>query len=192
MNSSIPVEFKVADKQWELNKIFDLNYRTFVEEIRQHSPNPDRILVDKFHRENTYVICIQNKELLGMIAFRDKRPFSLDFKIKDLDAYLPAGCSICEIRLLAIEKKKRYSRILQGLIKVLADHALSLGHNLAIISGTLRQTKLYRHLGFVPFGPIVGSPKARFQPMYLTLDAFVELEMRSRVFSKEMLTLKYR
>jgi hypothetical protein len=39
---------------------------------------------------------------------------------------------------------------------------------MALISGTTRQQRLYRHLGFVPFGPLVGTPEALFQPMYLT------------------------
>ena len=43
---------------------------------------------------------------------------------------------------------------------------------MAIISGTTRQQKLYRHLGFVPFGPLVGKGEAMFQPMYLTLEGF--------------------
>src|SRR5262249_48533664 len=32
--------------------------------------------------------------------------------------------------------------------------------------------KLYQHLGFVPFGPLVGSAGAQFQPMYVTLETF--------------------
>jgi len=31
---------------------------------------------------------------------------------------------------------------------------------------------LYRHIGFEPFGPIVGIKPTQFQPMYLTADAF--------------------
>jgi hypothetical protein len=46
------------------------------------------------------------------------------------------------------------------------------GCDLAVISGTVRELKLYRHLGFAPFGERVGSEKASYQPMYLTLDAF--------------------
>jgi hypothetical protein len=46
------------------------------------------------------------------------------------------------------------------------------GFDLALISGTTRQLKLYEHLGFVPFGPLVGTPEALFQPMMLTLERF--------------------
>ena len=60
--------FKVATEQEELDRIHELNYRTFVEEIPQHAPNQERMLVDKFHSENTYVICKRGDELLGMVA----------------------------------------------------------------------------------------------------------------------------
>jgi hypothetical protein len=41
-----------------------------------------------------------------------------------------------------------------------------------VISGITRQQKLYEHLGFVPFGPIIGTREAQFQPMMLTLERF--------------------
>ncbi|MCL5096162.1 MAG: aminotransferase class V-fold PLP-dependent enzyme, partial [Candidatus Omnitrophica bacterium] len=45
---------------------------------------------------------------------------------------------------------------------------------MAVISGAVRQQKLYQHLGFFPFGPVVGTPEAPFQPMCLTLENFRE------------------
>ena len=179
--------FKVAEQPWEVEAVHALNYKTFVEEIPQHDPNRDKKLVDKLHEENTYIICVNEdkQELSGMIAFRDKRPFSLDAKLENLDSYLPAGRSLCEIRLLAVEEKYRYSRISQGLIATLVQHAIDCGHDLAVISGTIRQAKLYKFLGFVPFGPLVGTEDAQYQPMYLTLEAYAELKTRARSFAKE-------
>ena len=39
----------------------------------------------------------------------------------------------------------------------------------------MRQLRLYKHLGFVAFGPVVGTGEAQFQPMYLTLESFIEM-----------------
>jgi aspartate aminotransferase-like enzyme len=39
----------------------------------------------------------------------------------------------------------------------------------------MRLLRLYKHLGFVPFGPVVGSDDAQFQPMYLTLETFLQM-----------------
>jgi len=179
--------FKVATQSWELDAVLRLNYKTFVEEIPQHHPNDEKKLVDKFHQNNTYIICVneEEKELAGMIAFRGKRPFSLDEKLEDLDSYLPKDRSLCEIRLLAVEEKYRYTRISQGLIATLVQYAIDQGHDLAVISGTLRQVKLYGFLGFVPFGPVVGTKEAPYQPMYLTLEAYKQLKTRSRSFAKK-------
>lgn len=177
-----PLVFKFASEDWEFEQIHRLNYRTFVEEIPQHKASPTHRLVDKFHAENTYLICLEDQKLVGMLAARGNRPFSLDQKVPDLDAHLPKGRTVCEIRLLAIDKKHRGSRggqILSGLLALLWQHGVERGYDLAIISGTMRQLRLYQHLGFVPFGPVVGTGDAQFQPMYVTLETF---EVTAREF----------
>jgi aspartate aminotransferase-like enzyme len=172
MNTQTPLVFKFANEDWEFEQIHRLNYRTFVEEIPQHHASPTHRLVDKFHNENTYLICLCGETLAGMLAVRANRPFSLDQKLENLDSLLPAGRKICEIRLLAVDRKFRGAQVLQGILALLWQHGIEKGHDLAIISGTTRQFKLYHHLGFVPFGPVVGTGEARFQPMYVTLETF--------------------
>ena len=182
MSAQPPLVFKFATEDWEIEQIHRLNYRTFVEEIPQHQRSSSQRLVDKFHAQNTYLICLSDQKLVGMLAVRGHRPFSLDQKLPDLDSHLPAGRSICEIRLLAIEKKFRGARggqVLAGILALLWQHGVEKGYDLAIISGTTRQLKLYQHLGFVPFGPLVGAGDAQFQPMYVTLETF---EVTAREF----------
>lgn len=182
MNTRSPLVFKCAAEDWEFEQIHRLNYRTFVEEIPQHQRSDAQRLVDKFHAENTYLICLCDNKLVGMLAVRGNRPFSLDQKVPDLDSHLPAGRKICEIRLLAIEKKFRGAvggQIMQGILALLWQHGVEKGYDLAIISGTTRQAKLYRHLGFIPFGPLVGTGDAQFQPMFVTLETF---EVTAREF----------
>ncbi|MDE3066217.1 MAG: aminotransferase class V-fold PLP-dependent enzyme [Verrucomicrobiota bacterium] len=182
MNTHEPLIFKFATEDWEFEQVHRLNYKTFVEEIPQHQPSAAQRLVDKFHAENTYLICLHNRRLVGMLAVRGDRPFSLDQKLPDLDSHLPRGRTICEIRLLAIDKKYRGARggqVLQGILALLWQHGVEKGYDLAIISGTARQQKLYQHLGFVPFGPLVGAGEAQFQPMYVTLETF---EVTAREF----------
>ncbi len=173
-----PFRFKIATEEWEFERVHELNYRTFVEEIPQHEPSATRRLVDKFHAENTYLICLCGDELVGMLAVRGNRPFSLDQKLPNLDAHLPPGRSVCELRLLAVEKKFRAGQVLPGLLSLLWKHALERGYDMAVISGTTRQLKLYRHLGFTPFGPLVGSDGAWFQPMCLARENFEPLASR--------------
>jgi len=184
MNMSGSLKFKIATDPWEFEQINRLNYETFVEEIGQHKPNSDRKLTDKFHNENDYIICLNDHDLLGMLAVRTNRPFSLDEKLDDINSYLPTHHSLCEVRLLVVEKKHRYSCLLGGLVEEAVNYCLSRGHDLAVISGILRQQKLYRHIGFVPFGPIVGTDKVKFQPMYLTPEAYTRSKSISQPASE--------
>jgi hypothetical protein len=176
------IVFKIADQPHEFEQIFRLNYKTFTEEIPQNIPNPEKRRVDKFHAENTYLICLEDDRLLGMLAVRDRRPFSLDEKFENLDSYLPAYTSICEIRLLTVEPDKRSTRIFGGLAAYLAKYCDEHKYDLALISGTTRQAKLYRHLGFTPFGHLVGKGDVLFQPMYMTLEAFRKMISSAKVF----------
>src|SRR5438094_6767100 len=111
MNPGQGLRFKIASEESELEQIYQLNYRTFVEEIPQHDPNPAGSLVDAFDRENTYIIGLKGGKLVGMIAVRDRRPFSLERKLADLDSYLPGARSVCELRLLSVEKNLRNSMV---------------------------------------------------------------------------------
>jgi len=174
MSSEQNLKFKIASEEWEIEAIHCLNYKTFVEEIPQHQQSGEKRLVDKFHRENTYIICLDGDKLAGMVAMRGNRPFSLDSKLPDLDSYLPAARKVCEMRLLSVEKEYRNGYVFRGLLGLVLTYGKAQGYNFAIISGTTRQERLYRHLGFIPFGPLVGTGDARFQPMYLTLETIEE------------------
>ena len=162
------LEFKQADEPWEFEEISQLNYASFVEEVPQHPSNDDGVLVDRFHDENTYFICRRLRELVGMICVRDRRPFSLDEKLGSLEDYLPQaeGARICEVRLLAVRPDMRRSRVLTGLLTMMARYCQEGGYDYVVMSGRVSQQRLYEHIGFIPFGPVVGDEDAPYQPMY--------------------------
>ncbi|MBE7538031.1 MAG: aminotransferase class V-fold PLP-dependent enzyme [Opitutaceae bacterium] len=181
MRAPPSVQVKLATEEWEFEAIHRLNYRTFVEEIPQHAPNGDGRLVDRFHAENSYVIAREGSRVVGMLAIRGKRPFSLDAKVPALDGHLPEGRRPVEVRLLAVEPAFRRTSVFVALFEFATRKCLADGFDLAVISGTTRELKLYRHLGFAPFGPLVGSDGAQYQPMYLTLDALNRTTYKSLV-----------
>lgn len=164
---------KIAESEHEFKQIHQLNYDTFVEEIKQHQKNGSRLLIDPFDKENTYYIAKIEDELIGMIAFRDQRPFSLDKKINNLDALLPKHKSLVEIRLLSIRKAYRNTKVLLLLIQYLIDNNLEKTYDLAVISGILNQQRLYKHMGFLAMGEPVGE-ETKFQPMYLTKERYLD------------------
>lgn len=162
---------KLAETPAEREQVHRLNYETFVEEIPQHAPNPERRLVDRFDADNEYAIALSGDGgVIGMLALRAQRPFSLDQKLERLDDYLPPHRSLCELRLLAVRREHRHRVLMRDLVAFTARRCMQAGHDLAVISGTTRQLALYRHLGFAPFGPLVGAPDAQFQPMFLSLE----------------------
>jgi len=168
------VTFRIAREPRELEQIHTLHYRAFVEEIPQHTPNAEERHVDRFHDENVYVVALDGDRVIGSIAIRGQRPYSLDTKLPNLDDYLMPGRNYCEVRLLNIAREHRSGPVLPGMLSLVWDYATGEGYDCAIISATTRQLKLYTHLGFVPFGPLVGTDEAQFQPMYLTREAFQE------------------
>ena len=176
--------YKIASLDREFEQIHRLNYETFVEEIPQHGGNGERRLVDKFHEENTYLICLDGGELVGMLAVRDSRPFSLDRKVPDLESHLPPSYSLCELRLLSVKRERRYRKVLLGLFTNLAAYCEEKKYDLAIISANVVQGKLYRNLGFIPFGPEVGTEGARYQPMYLTPESYYGMKERTKLLSR--------
>lgn len=170
------LEYRMA-RSGDFDAIHRLNYQTFVEEIPQHSPNGERRLVDRFHGENTYVVCADGDRIVGMVCGRCARPFSLDQKLPDLERWLPRHRKAVEIRLLAIVREHRKTAVFARLVRELAAHFVGQGCDLAIVSGTVREGRLYSHIGFEPFASPVGSAQARYQPMYLTRDAFERLDV---------------
>lgn len=175
MNENHEYLFKIAVHQHELQQIHQLNYQTFVKEIPQHQQNKEESLVDPFNEENTYIICVKDDRVVGMLAIRDQRPFSLDKKIGPVEDALPMKARrLCEIRLLAVEKQYRNGRVFLGLAQLLARYCLNKGYDVGVISGTVRQLKLYSQMGFEPFAEPVGTEEALYQPMYLTKETFDE------------------
>ena len=140
--------YKIATNQDEHDQIYQLNYKTFVEEIPQHAQNEQQRLIDRFDDENTYMIAKRNDEVVGMIAVRGTRPFSLDLKLDDLDELLPKEARPCEIRLLSVKENLRKSPVFYKLSELLVSYCLEHGYNMALISGVGNQIPLYKKMGF--------------------------------------------
>jgi len=107
--STQPLQFKVATEDWEFEQIHQLNYRTFVEEIPQHQPSSTPRLVDKFHNENTYLICLCGRRIVGMMAAAGA-VLSRWTRSCQSGLLLPPGRRTCEIRLLSVERNSATAR----------------------------------------------------------------------------------
>lgn len=164
------IKFKVASSKMEFEQIARLNYQTFVEEIPQHNANNEHLLVDKMHKKNFYIVGKKGARVIAMVALNQKRPFSLDQKIPDLDSYIPADKKLCEVRLLSISPDFRKGKILAGLLGQIGRYVIKNKIDYLLISGTTRELKMYRAFGFKPFYRLVGKEGAWYQPMMLKID----------------------
>ena len=167
------MQFRIAQHAAEFEQVFRLLYQTFVEEIPQHPTNLEQRHVDRFHDQTLYIIAADGPTVVGVIALRGQRPFSLDQKLGPIDDMLPPGRRLCELRLLAVAPAYRTGQVFRGLVESVVREGRLLGYDLAVISGTLRQSRLYQHLGFEPFGELVGTEEAPFQPMFITFEKFL-------------------
>ena len=160
---------KIANTHAEFEQLYDMNYQTFVEEIPQHEQNNSKKLVDKFDQINTYFVVKQADEVVGMMAINTSRPFSLDYKIKDIDQYLPACQKLAEVRLLAVKPNKRNGKIFLLLLQAICEYGYAKHIDMAVISGTFLQLDLYHRIGFIDFASPVGTAQAKYQPMYISM-----------------------
>lgn len=172
MNKNNQFTFKIATEPSEFEQIYQLNYETFVEEIPQHAKNEEQKLIDKFHDENLYFICLKGSEVIGMLCYRDTRPFSLDSKVPNLDELIPKVERMCELRLLSVKKEYRNGRVFYGIVQELCQFVFKQNYELALISGTIRQLKLYKNLGFTVFADPIGTADALYYPMYQLVEKF--------------------
>jgi hypothetical protein len=169
-----PLHFGLAATAAEREQIHRLNHATFVLEIRQHSAEEtaDGRRVDRFDAENDYVLARRGERVVGMIAVRGRRPFSLEQKMDGLDAHLDAGRTWCELRLLAILPEERGGLVLRGLLEELLITGTARGYDAAVLSAYAPRAALYARLGATAFGELVGTAEIPFQPMKVTREAF--------------------
>lgn len=156
---------KFATKD-EFDKIFRLNHVIFADEIPQHEKKENGLLLDVFHQHNTYVVALLENELVGMVCYNPTRPFSLDKKMSDLDAFLPGHKSLVEIRLFAVKKELRKQGIAISMLQFLIPELIKAGYDLGVISASLKELELYNNIGARSFGQLVGTKEVPYQPMY--------------------------
>ena len=166
---------KIATEPWEFEQIHALNHKTFVEEIpRYESREANRLMIAFTTRTRTSSGCMTAAWPAWWRFAIAGRSRSTNVCRISTPISLP-GRSMCELRLLAVERQDRMGLLLPALLDGVWRYCRQQRFDLALISGITRQLRLYRHLGFEPFGPVVGTPEAQFQPMMLTLERFVPI-----------------
>ncbi|HXG10980.1 MAG TPA: aminotransferase class V-fold PLP-dependent enzyme [Gemmataceae bacterium] len=171
--------FKRAETEEEFEQIHRLNYRTFVNEIPQHTDPGNGRLVDKFHAKNAYFIALHGDRVVGMVSVHDQPPFSVAERLSDPAILHRPGTRPLEVRLLAVEPNRRNGTVFAGLAWLTYEHARAHGYTHLYISGVEERLPLYRQLGFEPLGPAVRSGNASFVPMVATVGQLTDRHRRT-------------
>src|SRR5207245_3021899 len=95
--------FKRAETRQEFEQIHQLNFRTFVHEIPQHSDPGTGHLVDKFHDKSAYFIVVREGRVVGMVSSHDQPPFSVAARLAEPEILERPGKRPMEVRMLALE-----------------------------------------------------------------------------------------
>ncbi len=162
------VAFREVANAAELKQIHALNHRVFAEEIAQHHVHPSGMLVDRFDAHNRYFVAVQEGAVIGMISAHGGPEFSVAKRLSNPDVLRSFPVPL-EVRLLAIEPKKRNRTVLAGLLWQVYDFAVSNGFSHMLISGIAEREAMYRKLGFIPLGPAVAEGSASFIPMVMPI-----------------------
>jgi aspartate aminotransferase-like enzyme/N-acyl-L-homoserine lactone synthetase len=161
--------FKRADTDDEIEQVHRLNYRTFVNEVRQHPDDGAGRLVDKFHHKNAYFVALRDGRVIGMISVHGQPPFSVASRLPDPSILELPGVKPIEVRLLAVDPQERYGSVAYGLMAVFYEYASAHGYTDVYISGVQDRASLYEGIGFKVIGPPVPSGDALFVPMWVSV-----------------------
>ncbi len=163
-------EFRQMKTDSDFEEIHRLNYKTFVVEIPQHPPNPEEMLVDKFHEKNLYFGAFRGANLVGMVSVHSQPPFSITDRLTDKSPVECLDGKPLEVRLLAVLPSERHGIVFAGLGWLVYRYARVGGYTHLLISGLVKRAHLYQRLGFHAVGEPVGVDGAAFVPMILSLD----------------------
>ena len=161
--------FKLADTEEEFVGVRRLNHQAFADELGQHEATGNGLLRDRLEWKSRYVVALRDKNVVGMLAFHDRPPYTIEQRLTDpaiLDA-IPGRKQ--EVRLLAIDARHRNGMVLSGLLGTMIENAFRESCDVLLISGVAERIAMYRRLGFRELGPAVESGRARFVPMAMRL-----------------------
>ncbi|MGH9160755.1 MAG: GNAT family N-acetyltransferase [Vicinamibacteraceae bacterium] len=157
---------KRAETPEELQGLFRLNYRTYVEELGQDARSETGALVDPFHDSSVYFIAKDGQVVVGMAAITlPGHTFSMEKSLADPSIIWRLRDRACEFRRLALHAAYRRSGLYVRLVEALAQYCVQHDIPCVFIAAIERHVGLYAKLGFEPFDRPFSKGRVRYQPM---------------------------
>lgn len=168
-------QIEIPRTQETFSAMWRLNHKTFSDELGQHAPREDGMLIDKFHAKNIYRVARIGSRVVGMIAAHAQAPFSVVSHFGKImeDEIIPGKTG--EIRLLALEKDLRgRSRLAVRLCDAILDALACSGIEKIVVTGIESQRKFYENIGLRVVGESIRDGNAVFYPMCASVEAIRE------------------
>lgn len=162
----MPINFNIAKTAKEIDEVFKVRHKVFVEEDNLLSPTKDKRLVDRFDAMPTTksLIVVENNNVVGSLRL------SLDSEIGlpadehfDFRKYLPQEASILHIGMLCISKEHRNPRTTSNLMLMASYYGMSKKTTHVVAPINPQIANLLKRIGFVAladefFDPILKTP----------------------------------
>ncbi len=171
-----------------MSQIRRLNHAVFAEELGQHEPRPDGLLIDRFEAKSRFLLAMDGDRLAAMVCWSMTPPFSVESRLEDPRILEQLPQPVCEVRLLAIDPDYRHTTVFAGLLAALLTEVRAAGAATLVISGLQERRSLYERLGFGALGAPVPQGAARFVPMALVLEALPDRIRREAVHAQRRIS----
>lgn len=134
----------------EFQKLWELNYKIFAEELKMRPSSRQHFLVDKFHHKNIYRAAWdrENDSFAGMISAHWQAPYSAAEHFGEALCTPPPEGMLAEIRLYALLPEYRHTTTASQLAVPLLQELDRQGVSEVIISGISNLKPFYEHIGF--------------------------------------------
>lgn len=156
------------------NNIFKLLYDIYVLELNQYHENNSKMLIDKNHEYNHYIVVYEDKALIGTVAITLPNTSSIS-TLNRIPIENPIHKNIddiAEVRLLSVKYGYRGSYVYNLIIYEIMKFCSVYNINRILISAIEDKISLYRQLGFKPISNKVRENTCIFQPMQLLRNNF--------------------
>ena len=160
----------------DFQKLWELNYKIFADELKMRPASPEHYLVDKFHSKNIYRAAYdrENNLFAGMISAHWQAPYSAAEHFGDALCTPPPAGLLAEIRLFALLPQYRHTTTASQLAVPLLQELEEQGVSEVIISGISNLKPFYEHIGFRTAGIPVTAGNTLLYPMRGSLKLILE------------------
>lgn len=148
------------------SKIYQLRYKVYTEELRQHPETEEKSISDPLDAFNEYLLCMDGTDIAGFVSITPPgEQLSLD-KYRNRDTLGFLYTNAYEVRILTVLPQYRGLGLADRLLRAAARYVIQHGGALILAIGRENLIDYYRSRGFVTVNEQYQSGKVAFRLMF--------------------------